>query len=162
MSSQIQPRIFSPAELEDWRKSIFDIYDRMRRKADKPYNIHYGGVTFTVFPNVYAPEFFDDSLWYAQALQEIVGTGSLLEIGTGTGIISIFCAKKGAKVVATDVVPEAVANARANAERYNLDISVRELLLKEGVYVNDLYEVGFRNVKKIFREKMEAVYVAEK
>ncbi|MGB7346931.1 MAG: methyltransferase [Pirellulaceae bacterium] len=40
---------------------------------------------------------------------------SVLEIGTGTGLISIFCVQHGAdSVVATDINPAAVANARYN------------------------------------------------
>lgn len=119
-------RTFTPPERESWRQQIFDIYARMRAKAEKPYEIEYGGIPLTVFPNVYAPEFFDDSLWYAKELQEIIGNKSLLEIGTGTGVISVFCAMNGAQVVATDINPDAVKNAQANAERHKLGISVRE------------------------------------
>ena len=39
-----------------------------------------------------------------------------LEIGTGTGILGILCLQNGAdEVVATDINPAAVANARYNA-----------------------------------------------
>ncbi len=45
----------------------------------------------------------------------------VLEIGTGTGLIAIFCAEHGAfSVVATDINPQAVANARYNAELFGL------------------------------------------
>ncbi|WP_419189691.1 methyltransferase [Stieleria marina] len=41
---------------------------------------------------------------------------SVLEIGTGTGLVAILCAQNGAdSVVATDINPAAVANARYNA-----------------------------------------------
>lgn len=41
---------------------------------------------------------------------------TVLEIGTGTGLISILCLQNGAKsVVATDINPAAVANAKYNA-----------------------------------------------
>ncbi|MBY0110780.1 class I SAM-dependent methyltransferase [Patescibacteria group bacterium] len=126
MSKEVPTRIFTPTEREGWRQQIYDIYARMRAKADKPYEIEYGGIPLTVFPNVYAPEFFDDSLWYANALQEIVGNKSLLEVGTGTGVIAVFCAMNGAQVVATDINPDAVKNAQTNAERHKLDVSVRE------------------------------------
>jgi len=125
-NKSLPPREFTPSELEDWKRSIYDIYDRMRDKAQKPYEIEYGGIILDVLPNVYAPEFFDDSLWFAKQLQEIVGDKSLLEIGTGTGIIAVFCAKNGAKVVATDINQDAVKNAPLNAERHKLDISVKE------------------------------------
>jgi len=45
----------------------------------------------------------------------------VLEIGAGSGLISLCCAKAGAnRVVATDINPHAVANARYNAERLGL------------------------------------------
>lgn len=45
-----------------------------------------------------------------------------LEIGTGTGLLSILCLAHGAnKVVATDINPAAVACARYNAAQYALD-----------------------------------------
>ena len=143
MTDILPIRQFSPSELEDWKGRIFDIYDRMRAKAHKPYEVVYGGLELTVFPNVYAPEFFDDSLWYAKQLQEIVSQSSLLEIGTGTGIISIFCAKNGAQVVATDINPDAVKNAQLNAKRHNLKISVREGNLYEPLSQNEKFDFIF-------------------
>ena len=98
----------------------------MRAKSKKPYDVNYGGLSFRVLPNVYAPEFFDDSLWYAKQLKKIVGKKSFLEIGTGTGVIAVFCSKNGANVVATDISHNAVKNARFNAKRHKLTISVRE------------------------------------
>ena len=47
---------------------------------------------------------------------------SVLEIGTGSGLISLCCAKNGAtRVVATDINPNAVACARFNAKRLQVD-----------------------------------------
>lgn len=86
-------------------------------KAEAPYNVQYGGLKLAVLPWVYAPEFFDDSLWFARELKKIVGRKSLLEIGTGTGIIAILCARAGAAVTMTDINPVAIENARMNARR---------------------------------------------
>ncbi|WP_153556481.1 50S ribosomal protein L11 methyltransferase [Roseimaritima sediminicola] len=47
---------------------------------------------------------------------------SVLELRTGTGVLSLLCARSGAtRVVATDVNPAAVACARYNAARHDLD-----------------------------------------
>ena len=43
--------------------------------------------------------------------------GRFLEIGVGTGIISIYAAKMGARVTGTDINPSAVSNARVNAAK---------------------------------------------
>jgi len=143
MKNSLPARKFSTHEFEDWKRAIFDIYDRMRAKAKKPYVVEYGGQSFTVLPNVYAPEFFDDTLWYAKQLQDIVRNKSLLEVGTGTGVIAVFCAQNGAKVVATDINPDAVENTRINATRHNLNISVREGNLYEPLKPEEKFDFIF-------------------
>lgn len=50
----------------------------------------------------------------------------VLEIGTGTGIIAIHCAKHGCRVTATDVVAEALDLARENAHQNTVDMDLRE------------------------------------
>jgi methylase of polypeptide subunit release factors len=42
------------------------------------------------------------------------------DVGTGTGVLALVLARRGATVVATDVDPRAVACARENAERLGL------------------------------------------
>jgi release factor glutamine methyltransferase len=143
MNKRLPKKKFSPSDPESWKQAIFDMYAKMRAKAKEPYEIECGGLTLTVLPNVYAPEFFEDSLWYAQQLQKIVGKKSLLEIGTGTGVIAIFCAKNGAHVVATDINPTAVENARINVKRYMLDLSVREGDVYDPVELTEKFDFIF-------------------
>lgn len=53
---------------------------------------------------------------------------SVLEIGTGTGLVSLHCAKQGAKsIVATDINGAAVANAKYNAELQGVTLDVRQV-----------------------------------
>ena len=53
---------------------------------------------------------------------------TFLEIGCGTGVISIFAARKGASsVVATDINPNAVANAKENVKKHKLQRIIRVL-----------------------------------
>jgi len=63
---------------------------------------------------------------------------SVLEIGTGSGLLSLCSLRYGAaKVIATDVNPAAVANARYNADRMGLAerLEVRRVLLTDrGAY----------------------------
>jgi release factor glutamine methyltransferase len=63
---------------------------------------------------------------------EVSKDDSVLEVGCGTGIISIHCARSGAKVTAVDINPMAVECARENAKLNGTDIVVLS---------SDLFEV---------------------
>lgn len=72
---------------------------------------------------VYEPA--EDSRLMIKALAVVPGE-KVLEIGCGTGIIALHCAKAGARVTASDASPDAVRCARANAMRNKLDLEVVE------------------------------------
>ncbi len=53
---------------------------------------------------------------------ESLKEGRVLEIGTGTGIVSLYCAEHGAtRIVATDINPQAVANTLYNADLFGVE-----------------------------------------
>ena len=57
---------------------------------------------------------------------EFVRGKSVLEIGTGSGLIALCCKEAGAsKVLATDINPNAIQCARRNARRLQLDVELR-------------------------------------
>jgi release factor glutamine methyltransferase len=49
----------------------------------------------------------------------------VLELGAGLGLAAVLAARAGARVVATDVVPEAVAAVRANAALNGVEVDAR-------------------------------------
>jgi release factor glutamine methyltransferase len=63
------------------------------------------------------------------ALEAIAGIEApvVVDVGTGTGAIALSIAREhpGARVIATDVAPEAISLARANAERCGLEVDLR-------------------------------------
>ncbi len=70
---------------------------------------------------------------YLQTEVDLSGA-SVLEIGTGTGLIALWCCQLGvASVVATDINPAAVANAKYNAMHLGVDdrIDVRRVSAAE-------------------------------
>lgn len=79
---------------------------------------------------------------------EIRAGEEVLDIGTGSGIQAIFAADKARRVVATDIDPKAVENARLNVKRYELekiiDLRVGDLLtpIKE----NEKFDVVIFNL----------------
>lgn len=74
-------------------------------------------------PEVYPPS--DDSILLIESL-DVVPKEKVLEVGCGSGVVSIHCAKNGCYVTAVDVNPRAVELARRNAEANGTDIRVLE------------------------------------
>jgi release factor glutamine methyltransferase len=75
--------------------------------------VHYLSEQVLLLPDVYEP--CDDTyLLLDAALNEVRPTDSVLEVGTGCGIIAKIVAKRARCVIATDKNPRAVANAKFN------------------------------------------------
>ena len=83
-------------------------------------------ISLTIAPTVYPPR--EDSILLDLVLAELgFGHGRrLLEIGCGSGAISVSCSKRGWNVIACDVNPLAVATTKGNAIEQGCDIEVVE------------------------------------
>lgn len=71
------------------------------------------GLKIETHPDVYDPA--EDTFLLLDSIDVEQGL-SVFEIGTGCGIIAIYCASKGANVVCSDINPYAVELARKNYE----------------------------------------------
>lgn len=79
-----------------------------------------------IFPNVFPPIRTISTDLLLDAIDHFVKAGQkLLDLGTGSGVLAIYAAKKGAKVIATDIMKEAVVAAKYNAKINNVKIDVR-------------------------------------
>jgi release factor glutamine methyltransferase len=79
--------------------------------------VYFGDYVFVVDENVYEPA--EDSFLFAENL-EVEAGASVLDMGTGCGILGILAAKKARSVIAVDVNPYAVRCAKENATLNNV------------------------------------------
>jgi release factor glutamine methyltransferase len=83
---------------------------------------------------VFHPGFFFSTKFFLRFLQsENLAGKTLLELGAGSGLISLVCAKRGAHVTATDINPAAVEGIRESVKLNDLLISVYQSDLFAGI-----------------------------
>ncbi|HEX9260987.1 MAG TPA: HemK2/MTQ2 family protein methyltransferase [Candidatus Bathyarchaeia archaeon] len=78
--------------------------------------IFFGDFVFFVDENVYEPA--EDSFLFAESLDVKMGE-SVLDVGTGCGLLGVLAALKGASVVVVDVNHSALRCAQKNIKLYN-------------------------------------------
>ena len=83
---------------------------------------YHNDISLKIFEGIYCPA--EDSLLLAEYLekQDLQGK-NVLEVGTGSGFVSIVAAKKGAEVDACDINPDAIECAEINAKSNNAKIN---------------------------------------
>lgn len=90
----------------------------------KPYTKNLAGLEYSVLPKVYKGS--TDTELFCKILNIKKGQ-YVWDIGTGTGLIALTAKKKGARyVLATDLNPDAVKNAKENSKLLGLKIDVRQ------------------------------------
>src|ERR1041385_9326745 len=86
-----------------------------------------GWTELQIYPTVFHPKFFGSSLIFARFIESLDLPGRrFLDMGTGSGIIGLCAARRGAEVTSVDVNPEAVRCATDNAIRADVKIRCRE------------------------------------
>lgn len=93
------------------------------------------GVPIIVLPDVFNPASNRTGCLLARSARDAIrprpvgaAPARVLDLGTGTGIAAVFAALRGAEVVAVDLNPEAVRNARLNAQLHHVEhrVDVRQ------------------------------------
>jgi release factor glutamine methyltransferase len=80
------------------------------------------GVKLRTHVDVFHPRYFFSSRILAGYLAECIAVNQrVLDMGTGSGVVGIMAAKRGARVLAVDINPAAVTLANENANQQNLN-----------------------------------------
>ena len=98
----------------------------------KPRTYNYKQIRGTVLPGVFYPHFTISTklLLHFLELKNLEGK-SFLELGCGTGLISVLAAQKGALVTSSDINPKAIENVRLNALNNQVELRAIESNLFE-------------------------------
>ncbi|GGA99895.1 methyltransferase [Puia dinghuensis] len=85
----------------------------------------YKGIGFSVYPGVFHPLFFYSTKLLLRHIERFpLKNRSFLELGAGSGLISLAAARDGAHVTATDINPRAVECIEANKALNGIDMEV--------------------------------------
>jgi len=119
---------------------------RFRSVPESGVKVEYLGKEFIVYRNVFWP--FEDSKPLVENC--VINPGDcVLDVGTGSGVIAIFSAYKGAnKVIAVDINPECVRNAKSNTNLHGFSniIDVRLSDLFDAIRNDEKFDVITANL----------------
>lgn len=90
----------------------------------KPRNFSYKNITIIVLSDVFHPGFFYSTKMLLEFLNhQDINKKKFLELGCGSGIISVMAAQKGAIVTASDINTKAIENVLLNAKKNQVEIN---------------------------------------
>lgn len=112
------------------------------RICKKPYIVRFLRKKICVKPEVFYPA--TDTKLLAQSTI-IKSAEKVLEVFAGTGAISIFCAPKAAKIVATDINPKAIDNINENIHLHKLKRKMKAVCANIFPAKNETFDVIILN-----------------
>lgn len=112
------------------------------------------GEKYIVSESVFNPKLFYSSELMIDALNrvDIYQNQLILDMGTGSGILAIKSAKKGARVIAVDINRDATKCAKMNAKNHNVEIEVIysdlfSCLKRQKIFDLIIFNIPYLNLK---------------
>lgn len=103
----------------------------------KPRDYEYHGIRLKIMPGVFHPGLFFSTKVLLQYISSFpLKNKRVLELGAGSGLISLYCAKQGANATASDINPTVVSSLRQNSSNNGLTLDVVESDLFEKLNPN--------------------------
>lgn len=98
-----------------------------KKYTSAPHEYRFREIEMTILPSVFHPALYLSTKCLIDFLEKKELTGKKLwELGAGSGLVSLFSAKKGAIVCATDINPLALKGLKMNSLRNKLPVEVLE------------------------------------
>ena len=126
---------------------VYNLY--IKRKINQTVTESLGGFKFKVYPSVFNPLDYISSPIFADFIKllGLLEGKRILDMGTGSGVVSVFAASGGAECISADINPMAVRSARENAavNGFADKVTAVESDLFEALNPNDLFDLIFFN-----------------
>ncbi|MCW6052828.1 methyltransferase [Lyngbya sp. CCAP 1446/10] len=122
---------------------------------DRVYKFQYEGKWFIGINTVFSPVVFEDTYFFAKHIPS-KPNDRFLEIGCGTGFVSICKALDGSSVTATDINLDALTNTKINAILHSVEQKVCVLYsdVFDSLSKSDIFDVIFWNTPFIFSKTL--------
>jgi release factor glutamine methyltransferase len=121
------------------------------KSLDRVYTFEYEGKWFVGMNTVFSPVVFEDTYFFAKHIPS-KPNAKFLEIGCGTGFISILKALDGLYVTSTDINIDAISNTKINAILHSVEQKVSVIYSNLFDSLNSLsrFDIIFWNPPFIF------------
>ncbi len=108
------------------KKTLFPFLSFFYKQySSKEKNYSYNGIKVKILPGVFHPGLFFSTKLLIEFVSELsLKDKKILELGAGSGLISIYCAKQNAVVTASDISAIAIENIKLNALSNNVSINI--------------------------------------
>lgn len=107
-------------------------------QSSKKTRFRYRSIEIIVYPGVFHPRFTISTKYFVDYLYPMDLKGKkVLELGCGSGLISLYAAKKGGIVTASDINPSAIEGLRYNVEKTGLAVNCINSDLFENIHSRD-------------------------
>jgi release factor glutamine methyltransferase len=99
----------------------------LKKYLSKERTYRWQGIRLTIPPEVFHPRFFFSTRFLLNYIRNLeLNQKTFLEPGAGSGLISVYAAKQGAVVTATDINPIAVKYLAENSRHNQVNIRILE------------------------------------
>ncbi|KAM3551594.1 hypothetical protein MY1884_007645 [Beauveria asiatica] len=99
----------------DWDRRQSELWAESCAHTDI-YSASVGNFDIHLHPSVLSPKYFPETVWFGENLPPIVQGKSFLEVGLGTGLVSLYLAASGSAVAGVDINSKAVEITKKNFE----------------------------------------------